>query len=123
MEVSSEILAAARAFGEQLNATPEVRALRAAESEVQNDPAIAALEAEVMTRYNDLVSRQRAGDILAPQEINQFYHLRDQLARHPLVTRRDEAVEAVKALFQGAGSAISSVLTVDYTALVLEEQD
>jgi len=121
MEISNEITQAARELGEALSATPSVAAFQQAERDVRSNAELCALESGVMTLYNELIGRQQAGAVLSPQEINHFYSLRDRLARHPLVTRRDAAMHEVKALFEQVGGAMSSILTMDYTALVLEE--
>lgn len=121
MEVSSEILQAAQALGQALNADPAVVSFQQAENDVRSNAELCALEAEVLELYNELTGRQRAGEILSPEDINRFYALRDSLARHPLVVRRDAAMNEVKSLFEQVGSSISSILTMDYTALVLEE--
>lgn len=121
MEVSNEIIQAARELGETLNASPVVAAFQQAERDVRSNEELCALEAEVMSLYNELTGRQQNGEVLSPQDINRFYTLRDRFARHPLVTRRDTAMNEVKALFEQVGTTISSILTMDYTALVLDE--
>ena len=121
MEPTNEIKQAAQALGQALKNDPVVQAFVQADAAVKNSEEVTRLEAGVYTLYNDLTSRQQAGEILSPQEINRFYNLRDQLARHPLVVERDASMKAAKAIFEQTGSILSSILTMDYTALVLEE--
>ena len=121
MEPTNEIKQAAQALGQALKNNPVVQAFVQAEAAVKNNEEITRLEADVYALYNNLTSRQQAGEILSPQEINRFYNLRDQLARHPMVVERDASMKAAKAIFEQTGSVLSSILTMDYTALVLEE--
>jgi cell fate (sporulation/competence/biofilm development) regulator YlbF (YheA/YmcA/DUF963 family) len=121
MDRSEEIYQAARALGAALRCTPEMQAFEEANAAARADEDVCALEAAVLDLYNTLTARQQAGQALAQYEINRYYKLRDELVRHPLIERRDLRMKAVKALFETAGGAISSVLAVDYTALVLEE--
>ena len=120
MPESSELIQAAREFGAALNETPEVQALLQAQQAFESDAEVQQLAARVDEVYNSLVSRQQAGEMLFPYEVNEFYKLRDQFVFHPVVAKREEALRSVKALFEQAGSAISSILSVDYTALVVE---
>ena len=116
------ILQAARAFGAALKETPEMRAYEQAAAAARADGDVANLEEAVMALYNALIARQNAGEPLAQHEINHYYNLRDKLMRHPLIAERESRLRAVKVLFESAGGVISSVLTMDYTALVLEEE-
>ncbi len=122
MDRSEAILQAAQALGAALRTTPEMQAFEQANAAANADAQVSALEAEVLALYNSLIARQREGQALAQHEINHYYNLRDELVRHPLIVERDAHLKAVKALFEQAGGAISSVLTMDYTALVLEEE-
>ncbi len=85
---------------------------------MRNDPAAQRLEAEVERIYRDLVKRQQDGQMVFPNEVNRFYELRDAFVNHPLVIRRQECLQAVKALFEQAGETLNSILSVDYTQLV-----
>lgn len=122
MDPTPAILQAAQALGAALKTTPEMQALEQANRAARADTQVSALEAEVLERYNALITRQRAGEALTQHEINSYYNLRDRLMRHPLIAERDARLSEVKVLFEQAGGAISSILTMDYTALVLEEE-
>jgi cell fate (sporulation/competence/biofilm development) regulator YlbF (YheA/YmcA/DUF963 family) len=117
MELSQEITQAAREFGAALREHPLVRAYQAACAAVQQDGELARLEEEALRLYNDLLSRQQAGEMLASREINHYYALRERLVRHPLIVERETRLKAVKPLFGQAGTVISSLLTVEYTSL------
>lgn len=118
MENSAEILQAAQRLGETLNSSPTVQAYLQAEAAVQNSQELQQMEAKLDQVYNDLVRRQQAGEMLYPYEVNEFYKLRDQFVGHPLIKQRSASLEAVKTLFQQAGSAMSSIMSVEYTDLV-----
>lgn len=112
-----EILQAAKELGEALGANADVRGLIQAETELESSTELRALDGELQRVYEDLVRRQRAGEVLSPQEINGFQKLKEQLLGHPLVIERDARLKAVQGLFGQAGSTISSVLGFDYTTL------
>jgi cell fate (sporulation/competence/biofilm development) regulator YlbF (YheA/YmcA/DUF963 family) len=121
MELSQEITQAARDLGAALHEHPQVRAYLAACAAVQQDTELNQLEEMTTRLYEELVRRQQAGEMLATREINQYYSLRDRLVHHPLIAERELQLKAVKALFGSAGSTISSLLTVEYSSLVLGE--
>lgn len=126
MEISKEtldaILAAAGELGAALRAEPGVQAFLQAEAAVQADAHLSSLEEQANRRYSELTGRQAAGEYLSQQEINAYYALRDQLVRSPLVAQREARRKEMKSLCEGAGSALSSVLTLDYTALAAPEE-
>ena len=121
MDRSEAILQAAQVLGAALKNTPEMQAFEQANAAARADAQVNALEADVLALYNTLIARQQAGQVLAQYDLNRYYKMRDELVRHPLIEARDVRMKDVKALFETAGGAISSVLTMDYTALVLEE--
>ncbi len=120
MEISSDLQEAAQALGAALNASPEVQEYLQARDAMLNDAALRRLAEEMERVYHELVSRQQNGEMLSPGEVNAFYALREQYTSHPLVARYEKSQAAVKALCEQAGSAISSILSVDYTQLVQE---
>lgn len=122
MDQTEAIFQAAQALGEALNDTPELRAYRQAAGAVAADAQAAALESEVNALYEALITRQRAGETLSQAEVDDYYSLRGRLAQHPLIVEREERLKAVRELFQGAGGILSSTLTMDYTALALEDE-
>ncbi len=120
MEPTKDLSAAARALGLALHASPLVQEYLQSRDAVQNDPELQKLEQEIDSTYQELVDRQQHGKMLLSGEVNHFYELRDSYNRHPLVIRREQCQVAMKALFEQTGAAISSILSVDYTKLVLD---
>ena len=55
--------------------------------------------------------------MLFPSQVNEFYDLREQYNRHPLVIEYGRCESAIKALFGEVGSTLNSILSVDYTQL------
>lgn len=123
MNLSKELKQAAQQLGSALMNNPAVQEFIQADAAVKNSAEVSQLEADVVQLYNELTSRQQAGETLIQQEINRFYSLRDQLSHHPLMVERETKMRAAKAIFEQTGSSISSILTMDYTALVLEENE
>ena len=118
MQDTNEILAAAKELGEVIHRSPTIQAYLDACLAVQEDTELANMETELQRRYEELVGRQRKGEALSPYETNAFYKLREKVVYHPLIEAREAALKAVKAELEQVGGAISSILTVDYTAVV-----
>ncbi len=118
MAAIKDLEEAAQALGAALHASPEVQEYLQAREAVLHDAALRELAEEMERVYRGLVSRQRNGELLFPEEVNAFYALRERYSRHPLVVRYEKCRAAVKALCEQAGSTISSILSVDYTDLV-----
>lgn len=114
---AEEILRVAKELGESLGANVDVQALIQAEAALESSVELEVLDAEIQQVYDNLVTRQRAGEVLSPQEINGFQKLKEKLYAHPLVTERDARLKAVQALFSQAGGTISGILGFDFNAL------
>lgn len=115
MEISDELRQSAERFGAALNELPAVQAYLEADAAVKNDPEVQQLKAEADRTYRELIERQRASGTFDPRYVSEFYRLREDLANHPLMLRREACLRAVRPLFEQAASSMSSVLSVDYT--------
>lgn len=120
MELSKDLIAASQKLGEALEASPIVQEYLQSLDAVRKNPELQQLEQEIDRTYQELVARQQSGKLLLSGEVNHFYTLRDSYNRHPLVIRQAQCQAAMKALFEQAGGTISSILSVDYTKLVLD---
>lgn len=118
MALPDGLLQAAEHFGAELNALPAVQAYLAADAAVKNNPEVQAIKAEADRAYRSLMEQQRAGANFDPRYVSEYYRLRERLANHPLVQQREACLQAVKPIFEHMASAISSLLSVDYTSLV-----
>ncbi|NLG96561.1 MAG: YlbF family regulator [Chloroflexi bacterium] len=121
MELSDEIIQAARELGEALHHHSIVQEHLQAVEAVEQSAELAQLEQAIQDRYRDLVQRQQAGQIVFPQEVNQFYRLQDEMLRNPMIEQRAESLKNVKTLFEAAASSISSILTIDFVSIAGED--
>lgn len=119
----NELLATARELGAALCEAPEVQAFLRADAAYRGSPDVQRLEKQVQQTYEDLVRRQRAGEMVHPHEVHEFYRQRDELLHHPVVSEREKCLKVVKVLFEQAGGVISSILSVDYTQLAIHHHD
>lgn len=119
MNLPDEIQQVARKLGQGLHETKEVTDYLQAAQAVRDDPDAAALEEKLLTLYHHLADRERSGQDLDQSELNAYYQLREQVRSNPVIAIRDEHLQMVKLIFSDAGQMITSVLGVDFTALVL----
>lgn len=117
MILSDELKQAAQALGQLLRATEAVRTYLEAQARLEADAEISSLEDRFLKLYQSLLARQQAGEELAQAEVDEFYALRSQVQRHPLVAERDAALTQLRSHFATVGLDLSNALGVDYTAL------
>ena len=108
---------AANELGEALKASPVVQDYLRASAAADGEAEFKRMETNLHQTYDLLIQRQEAGGALSPYEINQFYKMREQVINHPLYQQREAAQRAMQAVFEQAGSTLSSVLTVDFLNL------
>jgi cell fate (sporulation/competence/biofilm development) regulator YlbF (YheA/YmcA/DUF963 family) len=121
MPISEDIQRAAQELGQALNQTPAMQRYLAAAELAAQDENLCALEASLAELYTQLSARERDGQVLLRAEINHYHNLREQVRQHPLYAAREAALREVKVTFARASETLSSVLTVDFTGLALEE--
>jgi cell fate (sporulation/competence/biofilm development) regulator YlbF (YheA/YmcA/DUF963 family) len=117
MLLSNELHQAAQTLGESLRNSDSVQTYLAAQTQAAADPEAHDLEQRLLAQYDNLISRQQAGEELAQAEVDAFYALRSQTYDHPLIVKREAALQPVKAVFAGVGAELSAELSFDYTAL------
>ncbi len=117
--MTPELLESARALGTALRESPAVQAYLKAKAEAESNPEAASLEAHMLEVYQTLLARQQKGEQLTQSEVQEFYALRNQVQYHPLIKARDAALAQVKVVFAEAGTEITNLLGVDFTALAL----
>jgi len=117
MTLSDELKQAAQALGQSLRATDVVQTYLDAQARLQADPQAASLEERFQKLYQDLLARQQAGEQLAQAEVDEFYALRNQAQRHPLIAGRDFALSQVKSYLAEVALDLSQQAGVDYTTL------
>lgn len=114
MPYTDEIKQAAEALGQELGADPDVREYIRLKEAVEQDSALAALEARYNRLHASLVKREQEGEFLDQAALDEYYQVRGQLLGNPLVAARDEQFSEVKALFARTARRLSDGLGVDY---------
>ena len=118
MILPAEIESAARELGQNLHTTTAVDDYLQAAQAVQNDPKAAALEQQFFALYQRLVAKEQSGQILSQAEMSEYSQLRDRVWSDPLIAAREDKLQVVKFSFADVGQVITSILGVDFSALV-----
>lgn len=117
--MDKKLLETARQLGENLRQSQALQTYLKAAGAFEAQPQLAELEAQLLARYQDLAARQRGGEELPQKEVQDFYKLRNEVQKNPLIWARDNTLGAVKSLFSAAGTEITNQLGVDFTTLAL----
>jgi cell fate (sporulation/competence/biofilm development) regulator YlbF (YheA/YmcA/DUF963 family) len=117
MNMSDELKQAARAFGESLRQHASVQAYLQAQARLEVDPEARDLEERFSAMFQNLSSRQRAGENLSPAEVDEFYALRNQAQANHLISERDMALNLVKGYFVEVGSDLNRAVGINYVTL------
>ena len=117
MTLPDELKQAAQALGQSLRAADEVQTYLDAQARLAADPEASSLEDQASNLYQQLATRQRAGEELTETEVNEYYALRSLVQSHPLVAGRDLALNQLKSYLAQVGQDLSLELGMDYTAL------
>ena len=112
-----ELEQAARLFGQSLRQQKAVRRYLETQARLDADPDVRDLDERFRTMYQELGDRQRAGERLTPQELNEFYALRGQVQQNQLITERDDALNEVKEYFIMVGMQFNQALGIDFVTL------
>jgi cell fate (sporulation/competence/biofilm development) regulator YlbF (YheA/YmcA/DUF963 family) len=114
-----ELQQAAEMLGRSLRQHELVQTYLDAVNALGADSEIIARERAYQETHQDLLARQRAGERLAPAEVDAFYALRNEVLAHPLVQARDSTLNDAKGVLLNTGYDLSQELGLDYPALVL----
>jgi cell fate (sporulation/competence/biofilm development) regulator YlbF (YheA/YmcA/DUF963 family) len=117
MPLSEELQRACEALGRTLAESRPVREYLEAQARLEADLEARALEEEFRQLYQDLLTRQQAGEELPREEVDRFYRLRNQVEVHPLIVERDVALGELKQYFADVAFQLSALLGADYTVL------
>lgn len=121
MVLTDEIKKAAQALGKSLHDDEFMRPYHQAVAEYESDPEAVELENQLYTLYEELVKRQQAGEQISREETKAFYELRQRVQSHPLIVKRNNALQMIKPFLADVADEISMLLGVDYTTLVKPE--
>lgn len=117
MNLPADVRHAAQELGDSLGSSDAVQSYLAAQAQLEADPDAAEVDHRFQTLYQDLVARQRAGEDLPQEELNEFYALRERVQSDPLIVERDLTLGDVKAYFADIALELSVRLEVDYPTL------
>jgi cell fate (sporulation/competence/biofilm development) regulator YlbF (YheA/YmcA/DUF963 family) len=117
MVLSEEIKNEAQALGESLRQDDFMHTYLEAVEELQCSPDARLLEEQLDATYNELNSRQVAGEQLSQEEIQAFYDLRHRVQTHPVISKRDTELRLIKPYLADVADEISSALGVEYVIL------
>jgi len=110
------VVAAAAGLAQAIQASAEWREMLRAQDAAKKDSRFAKL----LARHGELSRRQNSagtgGQGLDGKSLVEFIALRDQIQRHELVVRQQEAGSAVVRLFQTANGKISQELGLDFAS-------
>ncbi len=110
------VLEAAAALAQSIQGSPEWREWLDAQKAAETDPQFARL----VTRQKELAliqNRARSGGQgLDGKSLVEFISLRDQLGRHELYSRQQQAGSAVVGLLQRVNQTISETLGFDFAS-------
>ena len=117
MTLSPELQQAADEFGAALREHGMLQQYLQALETLAADPAATALDERFETIRADLISRQRAGEDLPADEVQEFYTLRDEVAGHPLIEKRDNALIMAKGYLVNVGLHLNQALGLDFVKI------
>lgn len=109
---------AAQELGKSLRHAEFMQSYLQAVEEFQADAAAVELEQQLLSLYQQLIARQQAGEQIGREETKAFYDLRQRVQSHPLIIRRNEALQTIKPFLADEADEISIPLGMDYTSLV-----
>jgi cell fate (sporulation/competence/biofilm development) regulator YlbF (YheA/YmcA/DUF963 family) len=117
MTLSPELQQAAQEFGAALRQHGIVEHYLQAVAALAADPEASALDQRFESIRADLIKRQGAGEELPADEVQEFYILRDEVAGHPLIEKRDNALTMAKGYLVNVGLDLNQALGLDFVKI------
>lgn len=117
MTLSLELQQAAGEFGAALRQHGMVQHYLQAVAALDADPIASALNERFEFIRADLIARQRAGEDLPADAVQEFYILRDEVAGHPLIEKRDNALIMAKGYLANVGLDLNQTLGLDFVMI------
>lgn len=109
-----ELEAAAREFAARLAQTPPLVELRRAQEQLNADAEAQQLLTEWDEKQEELLARQRAGQVITPAEMDTLRRLRAQIQNHPAIRDYSETQRLVQSYLTDLNAEISGVLGLDF---------
>jgi cell fate (sporulation/competence/biofilm development) regulator YlbF (YheA/YmcA/DUF963 family) len=119
MPLTDDLKQAAQVFAEAVRANQTVERYLLADAALQADPEARDLNQRYQAIYENLVVRQRAGELLTQDELDALNELQAQIREHPLLQDRNRKLTVAKGYLQHLGADFNQKLGLDYVALVL----
>jgi cell fate (sporulation/competence/biofilm development) regulator YlbF (YheA/YmcA/DUF963 family) len=117
MTLSPELQQAAQEFGAALHQHGMIQHYLQAVAALAADPEASLLDQRFESIRADLIARQRAGEDLPSDEVQTFYALRDEVAGHPLIEKRDSALTMAKGYLANVGMDLNQTLGLDFVTI------
>ena len=117
MTLSPELQQAAQEFGAALRQHGIVEHYLQAVAALAADPEASSLDQRFESIRADLIARQRAGEDLPPDEVQEFYTLRDEAAGHPLIEKRNNTLVMAKGYLANVGLDLNQTLGLDFLTI------
>ena len=117
MTLSFELQKAAQEFGAALRRHGMIEQYLQAVAALDGDPAARDLNERFEIIRADLIMRQRDGEELPADDVQTFYALRDEVASHPLIEKRDNALVMAKGYLVNVGLDLNQTLGLDFVTI------
>lgn len=119
MPLTDNLKEAAQVLAEAIRAHQSIEQYLLADAALQADPETRDLDQRYQAMYDNLVARQRAGELLPQDELDAFYELQALVRELPLLQDRSMKLTAAKGYLQQLGADFNQKLGLDYVTLVL----
>lgn len=119
MPLTDNLKEAAQVLAEAIRAHQSIEQYLLADAALQADPETRDLDQRYQAMYDNLVARQRAGDSISQDELDDFYALQVQVRDHPLLQDRSRKLTVAKGFLRHLGADLNQKLGLDYVTLVL----
>jgi hypothetical protein len=123
MELTNEIQATARQFGQSLRRDEYVRAYLDAEAKFRADPEASALEKKMYLLYEGVIAHEKSEELDGQEDINEFNRMRKQFPEHPLISKRNDIHRMAQPYLDQVAEEISFRLGMDYIFLASRVDD
>lgn len=117
--LSPELQQAAQDFGLALRQHESMQQYLQAVASLTADLEAQVLDERFETIRADLVTRQRTGDDLPPDEVQAFHAMRTAVTANPLIEARDYGLNIAKGYLANVGADLNRALALDFVTTAL----
>jgi hypothetical protein len=123
VELTDALKQSALNLGQCLKAETRVQEYINLRERALQDSNIVELENKLNQTCEELTIREETGEVLRSFELEQYYALKHQVQRQPLVGLRDAKFEEVKAFLGQTAQQITSNLGIDYVTFAHKQEE